>query len=129
MAVKSGLAVPGRLLVADPHAVSEEASQKSRPTLVRRLPREPLASGDRAKAGMSEINSRASGAKSGHLRIPIVLPPVRASVGTNTAPRCRAGGGLDGRCPQESAMSRDSSMSFITFLSDASAAKLTAVAS
>jgi hypothetical protein len=33
------------------------------------------------------------------------------------------------RCPHEPAMSRDSSMSFITFLSDASAAKPTAVAS
>lgn len=128
MAVKSGVAVPERLLVLDPHAVSEEASQQRRPTLVRRPRRKPLASGDRAKAGMSEIDGRARGAKSGHLR-PIVLPPVRASVGTDTVPHCRAGGGLDMRCPHEPAMSRDSSMSFITFLSDASAAKPTAVAS
>src|SRR5580704_2317886 len=129
MAVKSGVAVPGRLLEADPHAVREEASQQRSPTLVRRLRREPLPSGDRAKAGVSEINRRASGARSGHLRNPIVLPPVRASVGISSAPHCRAGGGLDVRCPQEPAMSRDSSMSLITFLSDASAAKPTAVAS
>ena len=136
MAVESRVAAVPELLLAlvvAPHAVSAAASQQRRPTLVTSPRRKPLASNDRAKAGMAEINSRTSGRKSGHCWNPIVLPPVRASVGTNTVPHCRAGGGLDMRSPHETAESRDSSVSFITFLSDTTTspnpAKPTAIAS